>query len=119
MASSKRGQRALRDSDALWRRPVTSRRRSPMRPTSVRWQDRVTRWSGWLALWVAFLAAAPTFAQAPEQADPPGRVARIAETFGQVWLFSPDAGEWISAVRNRPVTTGDRIATDHDAKVEL
>jgi hypothetical protein len=57
-------------------------------------------------------------AQAPE-ADPPGRVARVAETIGQVWLYSPDAGEWIAAVRNRPVTTGDRLATDAGARVEL
>src|SRR5690242_284109 len=84
-----------------------------------RWRPRMARWMGWLAACVALAAAGPSRAQAPAEADPPGRVARIAETFGQVWLYSPDAGEWISAVRNRPVTTGDRIATDHDARVEL
>ena len=83
-----------------------------------RWHLGVARWVGWLAACVAVAAAGPALAQAPE-ADPPGRVARIAETFGQVWLYSPDTGEWIAAVRNRPVTTGDRIATDHDARVEL
>ena len=57
-------------------------------------------------------------AQAPE-ADPPGRVGRVAETFGQVWLYSPDTGEWIGALRNRPVTTGDRLATDNGARVEI
>ena len=39
--------------------------------------------------------------------DPPGRVGRLAETFGQVWLYSPDAGEWIAPgaiARSRPAT---------------
>jgi hypothetical protein len=75
-------------------------------------------WSRVLTFLVALGAAGHAMAQAQE-ADPPGRVGRIAETFGQVWLYSPDAGEWIAAGRNRPFTTGDRIATDANARVEL
>jgi hypothetical protein len=52
-------------------------------------------------------------------ADPPGRVGRLGETSGQVWLYTPDAGEWISADRNRPLTSGDRLATDANARAEL
>ncbi|HEY0837707.1 MAG TPA: DUF6600 domain-containing protein, partial [Azospirillum sp.] len=52
-------------------------------------------------------------------ADPPGRVGRLGEMTGQVWLYTPDAGEWISAVRNRPLTTGDRVATDAGGRAEL
>src|SRR5438309_11076387 len=52
-------------------------------------------------------------------ADPPGRVGRLGDMTGQVWLFSPDSGEWISAPRNRPLTTGDRVATDADARAEV
>ena len=52
-------------------------------------------------------------------ADPPGRVGRLADITGQVWLYSPDAGEWITAVRNRPLTTGDRISTDAGARAEV
>jgi hypothetical protein len=51
--------------------------------------------------------------------DPPGRVGRLADIQGTVWVFSPDDNEWIGAVRNRPVTTGDRIATDRNARAEL
>ena len=51
--------------------------------------------------------------------DPPGRVARLAESEGQVWFYSPDSGEWVSAVRNQPVTSGDRVATDAGARAEL
>ena len=45
------------------------------------------------------------------------RLARDAA--GQVWVYSPDAGEWISAERNRPLTTGDRLSTDRSARAEV
>lgn len=73
---------------------------------------------GVASLCLSVAAAGPVLAQSV-QGDPPGRVARVAETFGQVWLYSPDSGEWISAGRNRPVTEGDRLATDSGARVEL
>ncbi|MEO8808425.1 MAG: DUF6600 domain-containing protein, partial [Burkholderiaceae bacterium] len=53
------------------------------------------------------------------EADPPGRVARLSELNGQVWLYSPDSAEWVSADRNRPLTSGDRLATDAGARAEL
>ena len=53
------------------------------------------------------------------QNDPPGRVARLSEVNGQVWLLSADSDEWVSAVRNQPVTTGDRLATEAGARAEL
>jgi hypothetical protein len=52
-------------------------------------------------------------------ADPPGRVGSLGELDGQVWFYSPDAGEWVSAVRNQPLTTGDRLSTDTAARAEL
>jgi len=59
-------------------------------------------------------------AQNEPAADPPGRVARLSEFSGQVWLYNADSGsEWVSAVRNRPVTTGDRLATEAGARAEL
>jgi hypothetical protein len=51
--------------------------------------------------------------------DPPGRVGRLGEMSGQVWLYTPDAGEWVDAVRNRPLTTGDRLSTDAGARAEV
>ncbi len=68
---------------------------------------------------VAGLAAAgPAHAQSAP-ADPPDRVARLSEVSGQAWLYDPDRGEWIEALRNRPVTTGNRLATDAGAHAEL
>jgi hypothetical protein len=51
--------------------------------------------------------------------DPPGRVARLSDVSGQVWLYNPDNGDWVNAVRNRPLTTGDRLATDAGARAEV
>ena len=62
--------------------------------------------------------ARPAFAQS-EFVDPPGRVARLSDIGGQVWLYRPDSGEWIGAVRNQPLTTSDRLATDPGARAEL
>ncbi|MEQ1683573.1 MAG: DUF6600 domain-containing protein [Burkholderiaceae bacterium] len=53
------------------------------------------------------------------EADPPGRVARLSDLNGQVWLYSPDTAEWGAADRNRPLTSGDRLATDPGARAEL
>ena len=53
------------------------------------------------------------------EADPPGRVARLADLNGQVWFYSPDSAEWVAADRNRPLTSGDRLATDPGARAEL
>jgi len=52
-------------------------------------------------------------------ADPPGRVGRLGEMTGEVWLYTPDVGEWVTAERNRPITTGDRLSTDASARAEV
>ena len=51
--------------------------------------------------------------------DPPGRVGRVADVQGKVWMLEAGQGEWFELQRNRPFTTGDRIATDGNSKVEL
>ncbi len=52
-------------------------------------------------------------------ADPPGRVGRLADLQGQVWLYDAEAADWVAATRNRPLTTGDRLSTDSGALAEL
>ena len=72
------------------------------------------------ALQVGTALAAPVPSQAQGEAiDPPGRVGRISEVQGQVWLYHPEEGEWIAAERNRPLTAGDRVATDGDGRAEI
>ena len=67
---------------------------------------------------IGLFAAGAANAQAVD-ADPPGRVARLSDIEGQVWLYNPDSGEWVGASRNRPLTSGDRVATDPGARAEL
>ena len=73
----------------------------------------------WLVVLTALVAFGAAFAvHAQPIVDPPSRVARLSEAEGQVWLFSADANEWVTIARNRPLTTGDRIATDRVRNVE-
>lgn len=51
--------------------------------------------------------------------DLPGRVGRIADTDGTVWMRDGDDREWIAARRNRPLTERDHLSTDNDARAEL
>ena len=69
----------------------------------------------------AMVPATPTRAavDSPNTIDPPGRVGRISDVTGQVWMFSPGSGEWVAATRNRPLTSGDRLSTDAGARAEL
>lgn len=53
------------------------------------------------------------------QDDPPGRVGRLAEVQGEVWVFEAEQGEWVAALANRPFTAGDRVATGNGSSVEL
>ena len=72
-----------------------------------------------MALVVALLAGGAQ-AQAPAtDGDPPVRVARLSYAGGQV-SFSPAGNdEWVQAVVNRPVVTGDRLWADNDSRAEL
>ena len=78
------------------------------------------RLAGWIAVLIfgALALAGAARAQGAE-VDPPGRVARISELSGQVWVYSPDSGDWVSATRNQPLTTGDRLATEGGARAEM
>lgn len=58
-------------------------------------------------------------AEREDVADPPGRAGRLADVQGSAWLFHPEAGEWMAAERNRPLTTGDRLTTEAGSRLEL
>jgi len=92
---------------------------SPRRPTLLA-AAVLAAAAAFPALHATPAAAAPVPSQRADDAiDPPGRVGRIADVQGQVWLYHPEDGEWMAAERNRPLTTGDRLATDGDARVEV
>jgi hypothetical protein len=82
-------------------------------PTS-RWFDRGRFTALALVVGVSMAASA-----AWAQQDPPGRVGRISDTEGKVWLYDDQGNEWTEVGRNQPITTGDRLATDNGAHAEL
>lgn len=77
------------------------------------------RLAGWAQMLLAAVALAGGAHAQDTDVDPPGRVARLSEVNGQVWLYSPESAEWLAATRNQPLTTGDRLATEAGARAEL
>lgn len=74
----------------------------------------------------SFLLPARSWAQDqyPDQSsdqynDPPTRVARLNFEQGSVSFQPGGEGDWIDAVPNRPLTTGDNLWTDRGARSEL
>jgi len=51
--------------------------------------------------------------------DPPGRVARISYIGGAVSLKVAGTDAWVAAKLNRPLTAGDEVYTDTNARAEL
>ncbi len=72
-----------------------------------------------LAAFLGLAATLPAQAQTASGGDPPSRVARLSDVSGQVWIYDDEADEWLAVERNRPLTTGDRIATDSAARAEI
>src|ERR1700730_11048151 len=105
---------------------------SEQRNDSMRRKQRTPHWSrrdpnmrkqalnlvGLLAVALAVTFLAPQRAVADDD-DPPSRVARLSYARGNV-SFEPAGTEvWVSAVVNRPITTGDKLWSDNGAKAEL
>ncbi|MGN6086846.1 DUF6600 domain-containing protein [Trinickia sp.] len=81
-----------------------------------------------LALAPIAFAARAAFAQTPpapdgapsvQSADPPGRVARLNYMAGAVTTEPAGASDWSYAAVNRPLTTGDQLWDDANARSEL
>ncbi len=51
--------------------------------------------------------------------DPPSRVARLNYSDGSVSFQPGGEGDWVQAVANRPLTTGDNLWADKDSRAEL
>ncbi len=69
-----------------------------------------------IALAVTFLV--PSRAAADDD-DPPTRVARLSHTDGAVSFNPAGTDDWVAAVINRPMTTGDKLWSDNGARAEL
>ena len=54
-----------------------------------------------------------------QQDDPPSRVARLGYMEGSVSFQPAGETDWVQAVANRPMTTGDKLWADKDSRAEL
>src|SRR6202140_3618736 len=71
-----------------------------------------------LSIALAVALFAPQRAAADED-DPPSRVARLSYAQGSVSFNPGGTDDWVSAVVNRPITSGDKLWTDNGARAEL
>ena len=80
-------------------------------------------WSAMLGISLStILLAARASAQdqdQDQQDDPPTRVARLGYMEGSVSLQPAGETDWVQAVANRPMTTGDKLWADKDSRAEL
>src|SRR3989442_10321922 len=72
-----------------------------------------------LSIALAVALFAPQRAAADDDDDPPSRVARLSYAHGTVSFNPGGTDDWVSAVVNRPITSGDKLWTDNDARAEL
>jgi hypothetical protein len=75
-------------------------------------------WSAVLGIALATIAL-PARSGAQDQDDPPGRVARLGYVQGSVSFQPAGETDWVGAVPNRPMTTGDQLWTDQDSRAEV
>jgi len=54
-----------------------------------------------------------------QQEDPPSRVARLGYLQGSVSIQPAGETDWVGAVPNRPMSTGDQLWTDQDSRAEV
>ena len=74
--------------------------------------------ASFLSIALAVALFAPQRAAADED-DPPSRVARLSYAQGSVSFNPGGTDDWVSAVVNRPITSGDKLWTDNGARAEL
>ncbi len=80
--------------------------------------SRAQKWSVLAAILfaLALIAAKPA---AADDDDPPTRIARLSYINGEVSFSPSGTDDWVAAVVNRPITTGDKLWTDQNARAEL
>ena len=75
-------------------------------------------WSAVLGIALATIVL-PARSGAQDQDDPPTRVARLGYLQGSVSFQPAGETDWVGAVPNRPMTTGDQLWTDQDSRAEV
>src|SRR6266567_7373356 len=81
--------------------------------------NKAMHWTMALSAAVLLCTSLMQRADAQDQVDPPSRVARLGYIQGSVSFQPAGESDWVEAVPNRPLTTGDRIWADKDSRAEL
>jgi hypothetical protein len=68
---------------------------------------------------IALAIVLPARSTAQDQDDPPSRVARLGYLEGSVSFQPAGESDWVGAVPNRPMSTGDQLWTDRDSRAEV
>ena len=89
------------------------------KPKPASFLKRALSLTGSLILVAIFTTAFGPRAIAQDQDDPPGRVARLGYMEGSVSFQPAGEDEWVDAVPNRPMTTGDKLWADRDSRAEV
>src|SRR5260370_23351573 len=95
---------------------VIHRRSGLRRDSDMR--KHLLRLTSLLSIALAVALFAPQRAAADED-DPPSRVARLSYAHGTVSFNPAGTDDWVSAVVNRPITTGDKLWTHNGSRAEL
>jgi hypothetical protein len=72
-----------------------------------------------LGVAIALALFLPKLMLADDYDDPPSVVARLAYSQGSVSFQPAGTEDWVDAGINRPITTGDKLWSDQDGRVEL
>ncbi len=67
----------------------------------------------------AFAQDYPPDQQYQGDQDPPTRAGRLSDIEGSVSFQPGGEGDWLEAVRNRPLTVGDNLWVDRDSRAEI
>jgi hypothetical protein len=82
-------------------------------------RPHLLKWTSLLGVLLAATFLVPQRAAADDDDDPPSRVARLAYANGNVSFNPAGTDDWVIAVVNRPMTTGDKLWADEGARAEL
>lgn len=72
-----------------------------------------------ILLLLSLFSLPSSFAQDQNDQDPPSRAGRVGYTQGTVSFQPGGDGDWLDAVPNRPLTTGDNLWSDRDSRAEV
>jgi uncharacterized protein DUF6600 len=80
---------------------------------------KLSLWSAVLAIVMSTGVLGTRATAQDDQDDPPSRVARLGYMEGSVSFQPAGESDWVGAVENRPMTTGDKLWADKGSRAEL